>query len=76
MNTGEDRPKVPVTFETVEFDDCTFRKCVFSGVKLSCCQLKGMTIDGIRVTEMLKTYRRTRRDHADLLLGRVLGRWR
>lgn len=75
VNTGEDRPQEPVTFEGVEFDDSAFRNCVFSGVKLIDCELKGMTIDGIPVVEMIMAYKRNKRDSVDSLLGSVLSSW-
>jgi uncharacterized protein YjbI with pentapeptide repeats len=74
VNTGEDRHKVPATFEGVEFDHSTFHECVFTGVNLTACKLKDMTIDGICVTEMIKVYRKTKDDKGISLLSRVLGK--
>jgi len=66
MNTGEDRPKLPVSFKDIELDGCTFTECAFTNVKLENCGLEGMRIDGIPVAEMLAAYREQRaRETAD-----------
>ncbi len=57
MNTGEDRPRKPALFENIELDDCTIRNCYFRNTKLSDCDLTGMTIDSVPVTEMIKAYK-------------------
>lgn len=57
MNTGEDRPRKPVVFNSVELDDCTIQNSFFRGTKIKNCDLTGMTIDGILVMDMVKAYR-------------------
>ncbi len=56
MNTGECYPKRPAVFKNLELDDCTIEKCYFRNTKLVNCDLTGMTIDGVLVTDMLKAY--------------------
>jgi uncharacterized protein YjbI with pentapeptide repeats len=57
MNTGEDRPKSAAHFKNIELDDCTFQECCFRGVKLVNCDVRGMTIQGIAVADLIKAYR-------------------
>ena len=57
MNTGEDRPKSPAQFKNVELDDCTFQECFLRGVKLVNCDVRGMTIQGIALEDLIKAYR-------------------
>ena len=57
MNTGEDHPRKPVVFNSIELDDCTIQNCYFRNTKLVNCDLTGMTIDGILVTDMVKAYK-------------------
>jgi uncharacterized protein YjbI with pentapeptide repeats len=57
MNTGEDRPREPARFENMEPDDCTFSGCAFRNVKIVSCDLAGMTIDGVLVTDMINAHR-------------------
>ena len=59
MNTGEDRPRKPAVFENFEFDDCTFRNGWFRNTRINDCDLTGMTIDGVRVSDMIHVYRKT-----------------
>ena len=54
MNTGEDRPGLPVIFKSIELDDCTIQNCCFKNAKVVNCDLTGMTIDGVLVSEMIK----------------------
>ena len=56
MNTGEDRERRPVVFNSIELDDCTIRNSFFRNTKIINCDLTGMTIDGVLVTEMVKAY--------------------
>ncbi len=56
MNTGEDHPRKPVVFNSIELDDCTIQNCYFRNTKLVNCDLTGMTIDGVLVTDMVKAY--------------------
>jgi uncharacterized protein YjbI with pentapeptide repeats len=58
MNTGEDHPRKPVVFNSIELDDCTIQNSYFRNTKLVNCDLTGMTIDGVLVTDMLKAYER------------------
>jgi uncharacterized protein YjbI with pentapeptide repeats len=58
MNTGEDRPRKPVVFNSIELDNCTFQDSHFRNTKLVNCDLTGMTIDGVAVTDMLEAYRK------------------
>ncbi len=57
MNTGEDRPRVPAVFNAIEFEDCTIQNSFLRNTKLVNCDLTGMTIDGIPVTDMLEAYK-------------------
>lgn len=57
MNTGEDRPKSPVQFKNIALDDCTFQECCFHGVKLVNCDVRGMTIQGMALADLIKAYR-------------------
>ena len=56
MNTGECYPKQPAVFKNLELDDCTFEKCYFRNTKIVNCDLTGMTIDGVLVTDMVKAH--------------------
>jgi uncharacterized protein YjbI with pentapeptide repeats len=56
MNTGEDHPRKPVVFNSIELDDCTIQNSFFRNTKLVNCDLTGMTINRILVTDMLKAY--------------------
>jgi uncharacterized protein YjbI with pentapeptide repeats len=47
----------PVTFEEAMLCDSTFRKVDLSNVRIVDCDLTGMTIDGILVTDMIAAYR-------------------
>ena len=57
MNTGEDRPRLPAVYKNIELDDCTIQDCCFKNVKIINCDLTGMTIDGVLVSEMIKALR-------------------
>ena len=61
MNTGEDRPRIPVTFKNMEFEDCTFEKCSFEGVKRVSADVTGMRIEGVLVSEMVEVYNKAKR---------------
>jgi uncharacterized protein YjbI with pentapeptide repeats len=56
--TGKQGRQRPVTFEEAMLCDSTFRKVDMSNVKIIDCNIKGMTIDGILVTDMIKAYRK------------------
>ncbi|MGD8499568.1 MAG: pentapeptide repeat-containing protein [Phycisphaerales bacterium] len=58
MNTGEGHPRKPVVFNSIELDDCTIQNSYFRNTKIVGCDLTGMTIDGVLVTDMLKAYER------------------
>jgi uncharacterized protein YjbI with pentapeptide repeats len=53
---GQERQR-PVTFEEAMLCDSTFRKVDMSNVKVIDCNIEGMTIDGIRVTDMIGAYK-------------------
>lgn len=57
MNTGEDQPRHPVVFNSIELDDCTIQNSFFRNTKIVNCDLTGMTIDGLLVTDMVKAYK-------------------
>jgi uncharacterized protein YjbI with pentapeptide repeats len=52
----QDRQR-PVTFEEMMLCDSTFHKVDLSNVRIIDCNLAGMTIDGILVTDLLEAYR-------------------
>ena len=54
MNTGEDRPRLPAVFKNIELDDCTIQDSCFKNVRIINCDLTGMTINGVLVSEMIK----------------------
>jgi uncharacterized protein YjbI with pentapeptide repeats len=56
MNTGEDRPRRPVVFNSIELDDCTIQNSFFRNTKIVNCDLTGMAIDGVLVTDMVRAY--------------------
>ncbi|MHC4558007.1 MAG: pentapeptide repeat-containing protein [Planctomycetota bacterium] len=58
MNTGEDHPRRPVVFNSIELDDCTIQNSFFRNTKLVNCDLTGMTIDGVLVIDMVKAYKK------------------
>ena len=51
----------PVTFEEATLCDSVFRKVDLSNVKLIECNIEGMTIDGILLSELLDAYKRQKR---------------
>ncbi len=57
MHTGEDRPREPVRFESIELDDCTFSGCAFRNLKIINCDLTGMTVDGVPVADMINAFK-------------------
>ncbi len=54
---GQQARQKPVTFEEAMLCDSTFRKVDLSNVKLIDCNIQGMTIDGILVTDLLNAFR-------------------
>ena len=57
MNTGECFPMKPAEFKNVEMDNCTMKNCYFRNTKLVACDITGMTIDGVLLTDMVKAYK-------------------
>ena len=55
---GNQARQRPVTFEEAMLCDSTFRKVDMSNVRLIDCDIRGMTIDGVLVTDLLKEYQR------------------
>ena len=53
----QDRQR-PVTFEEAMLCDSTFTKVDLSNVKILDCNLAGMTIDGVLVTDMVAAYKK------------------
>jgi uncharacterized protein YjbI with pentapeptide repeats len=58
---GKRRRQRPVTFENVELGGSMLTKVDLSDVKLVGCELRGMTIDGVLVTDLIAAYRRQRK---------------
>lgn len=54
---GKQERQRPVTFEEMMLCDSVFRKVDLSHAQIIDCDLQGMTIDGILVTELLAAYR-------------------
>ena len=55
---GKQERQRPVTFEEAMLCDSTFTKVDLSNVKILNCNMEGMTIDGILVTEMMGAYKK------------------
>lgn len=55
---GKQARQRPVTFEEAMLCDSVFRKVDLSNVKIVNCNLQGMTIDGILVTDLIKKYKK------------------
>jgi RNA polymerase sigma-70 factor (ECF subfamily) len=58
---GRQARQRPVSFEEMQLCDSTFRSVDLSNVQIINCNLEGMTIDGIKVTDMLDAYRKQNR---------------
>ena len=56
MNTGEGHPRKPAVFNSIELDECIIQNSFLRNTRIVNCDLTGMTIDGIRVTDMVKAY--------------------
>ena len=54
---GKQARQRPVTFKEAMLCDSTFRKVDMSNVKIIDCNIQGMTIDGVLVTDLLKEYK-------------------
>lgn len=50
----------PVTFEEMTLCDSVFRDVDLSNVRLEKCDMAGMTIDGVLVTDLLRAYKSQR----------------
>lgn len=46
----------PLKFENCTLHDSTFTNCDLSGVKLEMCDITGLTINGIRIDELLQLH--------------------
>jgi len=55
---GKQSRQRPVTFEEAMLCDSTFRKVNMSNVKIIDCDLTGMTINGILVSDLLKEWKK------------------
>lgn len=55
---GNQARQRPVRFEEAMLCDSTFQKVDMSNVKIIDCNIEGMTIDGMLVTDLLKEYKR------------------
>jgi RNA polymerase sigma-70 factor (ECF subfamily) len=54
---GKQERQRPVMFEEMMLCDSTFRKVDLSNAKIIDCDLRGMTIDGVLVTDLIAAYR-------------------
>jgi uncharacterized protein YjbI with pentapeptide repeats len=74
MNTGEGFPMKPAEFNNVELDNCTMRNCYFRNTKLVACDITGMTIDGVALTDIIKAYKAQNKitDEMPSLEGEIL----
>jgi uncharacterized protein YjbI with pentapeptide repeats len=54
---GRQERQRPVTFEEMMLCDSTFRNVDLSNVRITDCNLSGMTIDGIAVSDMIAAYK-------------------
>jgi uncharacterized protein YjbI with pentapeptide repeats len=59
-NGKQERQKA-VTFEEAMLCDSTFKKVDLSNVKIIDCDVRGMTIDGVLVTDLIAAHKRVRR---------------
>jgi RNA polymerase sigma-70 factor (ECF subfamily) len=57
---GRQARQKAVTFEEAMLCDSTFRKVDMSNVKLIDCDMRGMTIDGVLVTDLIAAYKKGR----------------
>jgi uncharacterized protein YjbI with pentapeptide repeats len=55
---GRQARQRPVVFEEAMLGDSTFRQVDMSNVKIIDCNIQGMTIDGVLVTDLLKEHQR------------------
>jgi uncharacterized protein YjbI with pentapeptide repeats len=54
---GKQARQRPVTFEDMQLGDSLFRNVDLSGVQVIGCDLAGMTIDGLLVTDLLQAWK-------------------
>jgi len=54
---GHQERQRPVTFEEAMLCDSIFRKVDMSNVKIIDCNIQGMTIDGVLLTDLLMEYK-------------------
>jgi uncharacterized protein YjbI with pentapeptide repeats len=54
---GKQARQRPVTFEEAMLCDSIFRNVDMSGVKIINCNLEGMTIDGVLITDLLREHK-------------------
>ena len=55
---GQAGKQRPVSFEEAALCDSTFHKVDLSNVKITDCNIEGMTIDGMLVTDLIAAYKR------------------
>jgi RNA polymerase sigma-70 factor (ECF subfamily) len=55
---GKQARQRPVSFEDMQLCDSTFRNVDLSNVQIVQCNIQGMTIDGMPVTDLLEAYRK------------------
>jgi uncharacterized protein YjbI with pentapeptide repeats len=60
QNGKQERQKA-ITFEEAQLCDSTFKKVDLSNVKIIDCNLDGMTIDGVLVTDLIAAYKKAKR---------------
>ncbi len=58
---GKHERQRPVTFEEATLCDSTFRKVDLSNVKIFDCNIEGMTINGVLVTDLIVAYENQRK---------------
>jgi uncharacterized protein YjbI with pentapeptide repeats len=58
---GKQEKQKAVTFEEAQLCDSTFKKVDLSNVKIIDCNIDGMSIDGVLVTDLIAAYKKARR---------------
>ncbi len=58
---GSPEQQRPVTFEEGTLRDSVFRKVDMSNVKLSDCNIQGMTIDGVLMSDLLDAFKQNKK---------------
>ena len=61
IEDGSQERQRPVTFEDAMLCDSVFRKVDLSNVQIIDCNIEGMTIDGVLVSEMIAAYEKSER---------------